>query len=221
MTRTHRLLELLQLLRHQTTPIIGEVLANQLNISLRTLYRDISELKNQGADIRGEAGIGYILQHDLVLAPLNFTASELEALTLGVQWVQKLNDSDLAQSAKTAFKKIKVVTASTDTTLRVGPISYPQFKVNLQHIRQAIRFKNEIFIEYLSLKNEYSSRVLCPITIGYFENNAVLVGWCTTKHDFRHFRIDRIEQLHVLKTTFHDPKSELLKQWQTTVKKCQ
>lgn len=219
MARTIRLLELLQLLRQQHAPVTGQYLALELGISLRTLYRDIAELQNQGADIIGESGIGYVLKQDLVLAPLKFTVNELEAIMLGVQWIQKLNDPALAQSAQTALHKIKAITNTKDTTLRVGPITYPCYKINLEQIRQAIRNKKEIFIEYLSLKSEMSSRTICPITIGYFENNAVLVGWCMQKEDFRHFRLDRIEKMIVLESTFHDPQSQLIQLWHTTVKK--
>ncbi|WP_269913325.1 helix-turn-helix transcriptional regulator [Acinetobacter sp. HY1485] len=215
MSRTQRLL------RKQTTAITGQTLATALGISLRTLYRDIAELQSQGADILGEAGTGYVLRQDLVLAPLKFTANELEAVMLGIQWVQKLNDPDLTKSAQNALHKIKAVTNTPTTSLRVGPIMYAQHNVDLHSIRQAIRHKKEILIEYLSLKNENSTRMICPITIGYFEKNAVLVGWCIQKQDFRHFRLDRIAHLTVLNSQFHDPKSELLKQWQTTVRNCQ
>ena len=221
MSRTQRLLELLQLLRKQTTAVTGQMLATELGISLRTLYRDIAELQNQGADILGEAGTGYVLRQDMILAPLKFTANELEAVMLGIQWVQKLNDPDLAKSAQHALDKIKAVTNAQTTSLRVGPILYAQHNVDLHSIRQAIRQKHEILIKYLSLKDEQSERIICPITIGYFEKNAVLVGWCTQKQDFRHFRLDRIAHLTVLNSQFHDPKSELLKQWQTTVRSCQ
>nr|WP_198022293.1 HTH domain-containing protein [Candidatus Paracaedibacter acanthamoebae] len=97
MARTHRLLDLLQLLRQHKRPVKGSLLASQLGISLRTLYRYIRTLQEQGAPIKGESGIGYILQPGYMLPPLMFSEEEVEALVLGMHWVSKRGDTPLVR----------------------------------------------------------------------------------------------------------------------------
>lgn len=109
MTRSERLLHLLDLLRNRRQAITAENLAEKLSISLRTVYRDLDALRNQGADIRGEAGIGYILYQDFLLPPLMFSEDEIESLVLGIRWVARNGDPDLAEKAQSALTKINAV----------------------------------------------------------------------------------------------------------------
>src|SRR3990167_3945965 len=106
MNRTERLLNLLQILRSYRYPVNGQRLAERLNISIRTLYRDIATLQAQGAEIEGEVGIGYVLKPTFFLPPLMFTQTEMESLLLGTRWVIQFGDEALSKSATEALNKI-------------------------------------------------------------------------------------------------------------------
>src|ERR1700754_4300218 len=109
MSRAQRLLDLLQILRSHRYPVSGALLAGQLDISLRTLYRDIALLQQQGAHIEGEAGVGYVLRPGFLLPPLMFSEEEIQALVLGSRWVADRADSQLGQAARNALAKIAAV----------------------------------------------------------------------------------------------------------------
>ena len=110
MTKSTRLLKLLHLLRHRKHPATAAALAAELGISLRTLYRDINTLRAQGADIRGEAGIGYQLHRDhSQLPPLMFSQDELEAIIIGIRWATAHNEAAIRQAAKNAITKLRTV----------------------------------------------------------------------------------------------------------------
>src|SRR5579863_3556013 len=109
MSRAERLLSLLQALRRRRRPVAAAALAEELGVSQRTLYRDIAALRAQGADVAGEAGVGYQLRPGFTLPPLMFTAEELDALSLGALWVARNGDSALASAANNAMSKISAV----------------------------------------------------------------------------------------------------------------
>lgn len=153
MTRTERLLTLLQVLRSYRYPVSGQRLAERLNISLRTLYRDIATLQSQGAEIVGEAGVGYILKSSFFLPPLMFSQAEIEALLLGTQWVSQYGDAPLAKAAAEALSKvtavlpIKIKNGMNSFALRVGPpMQEILAKEDLTILRDAIRNQKKIYL---------------------------------------------------------------------------
>src|ERR1700722_9545828 len=109
LSRSERLLALLQALRRRRRPVSGRVLADELGVSLRTLYRDIASLQGQGAEIQGEAGLGYVLKAGFSIPPLMLSAEEIEALVLGARWVEARTDEKLATAARDAIAKISAV----------------------------------------------------------------------------------------------------------------
>ena len=109
MSRAERLLELMQALRRRRAPVAGAALADELGVSLRTLYRDIASLQAQGAAIEGEAGFGFVLKPGFTLPPLMFSLEEVEALALGARWVEGRADAGLAKAARDALAKIGAV----------------------------------------------------------------------------------------------------------------
>lgn len=113
MSRAQRLLDLIQLLRGLRRAVAGAVLADELDVSLRTLYRDIEKLRAQGAPIEGEAGIGYVLRPGFMLSPLMFSEGELEALVLGSRWVSERADGPLGKAARNVLAKIGAVLPAT------------------------------------------------------------------------------------------------------------
>ena len=110
MSRSHRLLDLMQLLRRRRNVVTAGALAEELGVSSRTIYRDIATLASLGLPIRGEAGIGFLLGSGSFLPPLHFTEDELDALLLGLLWVERCADRRLQVAALDALAKIHEVT---------------------------------------------------------------------------------------------------------------
>ncbi len=223
MARAERLLSLLQVLRRHKRPVSGARLAQELGISIRTLYRDMASLQAQGADIEGEPGVGYVLRPSFMLPPLMFSQAELEALILGFRWVEKFADEPLTKAAGDAMAKISAVLPDNlrdsleSTALRVGPrVIQDAELVDLGIARTAIRLQRKLRITYIDGAGQESERVIWPFSLGYFQHFRILVGWCELKGDFRHFRTDRIRGLVSLEESYPRHRADLFKQWRAT-----
>lgn len=221
MKRSNRLITLLQLLRAYRYPVSAQTLAEQLDISVRTLYRDIELLREQGANIQGEAGLGYVLLEDLALPPLQLNHAEIEALVLGLRWVCRHSDTHLVQSAKSLFHKIQHVLPSEmqdalqNSPMLVGSEYRPQQGEHqfIQLIRQAIQSQSVLEMQYLDLKEQLSQRRIYPLALAYFNQLRLLLTWCEERQDFRNFRIDRIQQLELTQQHYQPDRAFLLQQW--------
>ena len=220
MSRAQRLLDLIQILRRHRRPAQGAALAQELGISLRTHYRDIAALQAQGADIIGEAGIGFVLRPGFTLPPLMFSVEEIEALALGAHWVRSRTHTRLGGSARNALAKIAAVLPPEladlldASTLMVGP-GDPMVagEVQLPIIRQAIRAERKLLIAYADRAGAQTRRIVWPVALAFFERARVLVAWCETRTAFRHFRTDRILALDASAERYPGRRPVLLKQW--------
>src|SRR6185503_6178710 len=149
MSRSERLLDLIQVLRRHRRPVSGQALADELGISLRTVYRDIQTLVGQGAAIDGEAGIGFVLRPGFVLPPLMFTDEEIEALVLGLRWVAQQSDEPFERAAMNTLAKIAAVLPGDlrDRISWIGllaaPASPADNPVDLGPLRAAIRSEHK------------------------------------------------------------------------------
>lgn len=220
MSRAQRLLDLIQILRGHRFPVTGSHLAAELGISLRTLYRDIGTLQEQGASIEGEPGLGYVLRPGFMLPPLMFSEDEIEALVLGSRWVADRGDARLGAAARNALVKIASVLpddlrdALDASALLVGPgTDINTETLELPQIRQAIRTERKLEIHYRDLKGADSFRRIWPFALGYFDHVRVLVAWCELRQGFRHFRTDRIAALEVMDQRYPRRRQALLKEW--------
>ncbi|HDR9582239.1 TPA: YafY family transcriptional regulator [Burkholderia stabilis] len=221
MTRAERLLSLLQLLRRHRHPVSGRVLAEELGISLRTVYRDMALLQAQGADIEGEPGVGYVLRAGFMLPPLMFSQAELEALMLGFRWVGKFADVQLTTAASDALAKISAVLPvdlrreMECTTLLVGPRTVEDWEIiDMGAVRAAIRTESKIRIRYAGEgRKAIGERIVWPFALGYFNDARILAAWCERRNDFRHFRTDRIVELERLDVRYPRRRAVLLKAW--------
>jgi len=223
MSRAARLLDLLQLLRNRTQPVSGLDLAAELGISIRTLYRDIATLQAQGADIRGEPGLGYVLNPGFTLPPLMFTTEEIEAIVLGSRWVAAGHaDQRLSQSASQALSKIIAVLPpelrerAEATNLLVARNGDTEGAIDPSEIRSAIRNEQKLAITYLALDGSDSRRVIWPFLIGFFNRVRVVAGWCELRQDYRNFRLDRITGLQALEGRYPRRRAVMLKEWRTS-----
>lgn len=223
MTRTQRLLSLLQILRTHRHPVAGQRLAEEMSVSLRTVYRDIATLQAQGADIRGEAGIGYTLRPGFVLPPLMFNEQELDALMLGMRWVARQPDTSLAQAALGVLSKAEAVLPSA---VADGLFKTPLFAASAHSrgaygfdarcLRDAIRLEKKVRLAYVSKTAVETERTVWPLGIGYFEDMEILAAWCETRGDFRHFLLDRIRSLTRLDADFKNQGGWLLAKWRSS-----
>ena len=223
MSRAERLLQLAQVLRRQRLPVSGAVLAAELGISLRTLYRDIASLQAQGAGIEGEAGIGYILRPGFLLPPLMFTEDEVAALVLGSRWVSDRADEPLQRAAQSALAKIAaVLPPDLRRDLEVSPLlvgpgeAIAAGETGLQVIRQAIRKERKLVINYVDLKQAATQRTIWPIALAFFDRARVVVAWCESRQAFRHFRADRIAALTLTNERYPRRRAVLLHEWRKT-----
>ena len=218
MSRTERLLELLQVLRRHRAPVSGSTLAADLNISLRTLYRDIATLNGQGADIAGEPGVGYVLRPGFMLPPLMFSEEEIEALVLGSRWVALQPDHSLARAARSGLAKIAAVLPPDlagnleASALLVGSTPTAGER-ELGTIREAIRRERKLRIRYVAADDRASRRTIWPFALGFFETTRVIAAWCESRKDFRHFRVDRIRALDLIEERYPQRRAVLLKEW--------
>jgi predicted DNA-binding transcriptional regulator YafY len=220
MSRAHRLLDLIQVLRQHRRPVAGAVLAEGLGVSLRTVYRDIESLRAQGADIAGEAGLGYVLRPGFLLPPLMFSEEEIEALVLGSRWVSERADGMLGVAARNVLAKIGAVLPDdlkaniAASGLLIGPgepIAAPDG--DLVAIRQAIRSEHKLLIGYADEHDTPTDRVIWPIALAFYDRVRVLVAWCELRGGYRHFRIDRIRTIRSDAARYPDRRARLLKAW--------
>lgn len=218
--RAPRLLDLIQLLRRHRQPVTGAALAEELGVSLRTLYRDIATLQAQGARIDGEPGVGYMLRPGFMLPPLMFSEDEIAALVLGSRWVADRADTPLGAAARNALAKIAAVLPPDlrddldASTLIIGPGPViAAGDMELATIRQAIRAERKLAIAYRDGHAADTERTIWPFALAFFDRVRVVVAWCELRQSFRHFRTDRIARLTLTDTRYPRRRQVLLKAW--------
>lgn len=220
MARSERLLNLLQLLRRHRRPVSGRVLAQELGVSLRTLYRDVASLQAMGAEIEGEAGLGYVLKPGFHLPPLMFRPDELQALALGARWVADRADADLSDAARNALSRISAVLppdlkADLDASaLLLGPArGFVPDAVDTALLRQSIRSGRKLRLSYRDASDAASERVIWPFALAFFEGVRLLLGWCELRDGFRNFRTDRIVSAELMSERSPRRPPILLEEW--------
>lgn len=220
MSRAERLLELMQSLRLRRRPVAGQTLAEELKVSLRTLYRDIEALKAQGARIEGEAGFGYVLRPGFTLPPLMFSLEEVEALALGARWVEGRADHGLTRAARGALAKIAAVlpperaeALDWPTMLAAASRAGESEAASLPVIREALMAGRKLQLAYIDKDGRSSARVVWPVALGFFDHARMLAAWCETRAAFRHFRLDRLEKAEMLDARPPKARRTLLIDW--------
>lgn len=209
MRRADRLFQLLTLLRNRRTAITAAHLAEVLEVSERTVYRDVQSLMLTGVPIEGEAGVGYRLNRHFDLPPLMFSSDEIEALLLGTKMVQAWSDKQLAASASQAMQKILAVLPQNLRHLDEQlAFLVPDCHVDKElvafseEIRLATRSQLSLNIQYRRADGEYSSRVIQPLGLVYWGKVWTLVAWCEMRNEYRAFRLDRIQALQTTEQLF-------------------
>lgn len=220
MSRAERLLALIQCLRRHRQPVSGQNLANELGISLRTLYRDIASLQAQGASIDGEPGVGYVLRPGFMLPPLMFSEEELEALLLGSRWVAERADARLGAAARNAIARIGAVlpvdlrdALDSESLFIAGAPVIAAGDAELATIRQLIRSEHKMQMAYRDESERATTRTVWPFALAFFESVRMVVAWCELRQAFRHFRTDRIVTLTPIAQRYPKRRAALMKAW--------
>jgi predicted DNA-binding transcriptional regulator YafY len=210
MRRADRLFEIVHYLRGRRLTTAAQ-LSVWLEVSERTIYRDIADLLASGVPIDGEAGVGYRLLPHFELPPLMFTHNEVEALVAGARLIGSWGGSSLAAGARLALAKISaVLPADKRMTLEASPIHAPQFFVDTQAsqhldtLRMAINEQRVAALVYEDVDAKQSQRRIHPLGIFYWGNRWTVGAWCELRNDFRSFRLDRINQLQLSDDRFAD-----------------
>ncbi len=214
MRRADRLFQIIQLLRLSRVMTASQ-LATELEVSERTIYRDVRDLVLSGVPIDGEAGVGYMLRgYDL--PPLMFTRDEVEALVLGTRIVQSWADPELARAAKQALAKVEaVLPAGKDHLVRDTPLIAPggprvEVSIDLSGLRGAVRDSRKVRFGYRDARGAETARTVRPLGMAFYGPVWLLVAWCELRKDFRTFRPDRMRELEILDEKFSaDPKRSL------------
>jgi predicted DNA-binding transcriptional regulator YafY len=221
MRRADRLFQIIQILRRTTRPVTAAALAVELEISKRTVYRDIADLMAQRVPIEGEAGVGYLLASGYDMPPLMLTPDEIEAVMLGAQWVAGRSDKILSNAARDVVAKIAAVIPERLRPFVLEPsvgakptIGEPEESIDTSILRSAIRNGVKLRLRYRSEAGEETERTVWPVILGYAETNRLLVAWCELRQSFRHFRADRIIEAAMLEERNGLRQGELRRRWQ-------
>jgi len=210
MRRADRLFRIVQFLRAGRLQTARN-LAQKLQVSERTIYRDVQDLQLSGVPILGEAGVGYTLRRDYDLPPLMFDHREITALVLGSRMVAAWGDSELASAANDALRKIEaVLTPALRDRIDAVPLHVPTHGLRsqgaarevLEQLRGAIEGSQIVEVAYGDEKERITERRLRPMALLFWGNVWTLVAWCELRVDFRSFRIDRFKTLRTLEETF-------------------
>lgn len=220
--RTTRLFDILDELRSRRLPISAEALADKFDVSVRTIYRDMLTLQTMGAPVRGESGVGYQIEEGTFLPPLHFAPDELDAILIGMRMIQSRADSDLVDAASRALNKIGAAlpdchdhlfldspllvhsSVSDDYTFQSGTLS---------ELCEVIRDKIRIKIKYEDLKGCRTNRYVRPLGVTCFDSVWLFTAWCDSKHDFRNFRVDRVQSVSRTNEKFRDKRGEGFKDY--------
>lgn len=218
MTRSNRLMQLMQSLRRHAPPVTAQQLADDTGVSLRTLYRDIESLRGMGAIIDGTAGFGYVMIEDMAVPPMMFDDEEIEALVLGLRDVQAIADPDLAQAATNALAKLQARLPTRQahrlkhavlTVKRMGQQQVP--RIDVRALRRATWDEVAVDISYVDKDGSPSNRRVDPLGIVYFQDTHCLIAWCHLRQAVRAFRLDRMQHMTITDHSFRPKRIAMLR----------
>ena len=221
MRRAERLFQIIQILRRSTLPVTGAALAAELEVSTRTVYRDVADLMAQRVPITGEAGLGYLLAAEYDMPPLMLTPAELEAVVLGAQWVAGRGDPLLSPAARDVLAKIATAVPAQlrpfiaePSTSTAPPLGDTEEVVDIARLRDAVRKRRKLRLLYRAGNGERTERTVWPVVLGYSDTRRVLIAWCELRQGFRHFRTDRMQAAELLDQLIGEPRVSLIRRWE-------
>ena len=213
MAQTERLFDVIQILRSAKKPVLAAEIAEKLEVSVRTIYRDIAHLQARQVPIQGATGVGYVMRTGYDLPPLSFDEDEAEAIIVGLQMVARTGDQGLWKSAKSAARKLREV-APGIRHLVASSWGSKLNAIDALPIRRAIRSETKLGLSYTDAASKQTKRTVWPLAIIYYCDNEVLVAWCEMRSAVRHFRLDRIQICTELDERFCGQSSSILSKWE-------
>lgn len=218
MSKTTRFFEVIQLLRAAKGPVLARDLAGTLEVSLRTIYRDIASLQAMQIPILGAPGIGYVMRKGYDLPPINFDVDEAEAVWVGLSMIARTGDPGLWRAASRASRKLHEAAPTTRKLVASswGVQAVPA--VDLSALRKSIRQETKLRISYVDADGRNTERVIWPLVMIYYVDNALVVGWCELRTSVRHFRLDRVTRCRFLNDSFQGQGDALIEDWEATQK---
>jgi predicted DNA-binding transcriptional regulator YafY len=220
MPRSDRLFDIIQALRSRKKPMTAAALAEELEVTPRTVYRDIATLQARRVPIEGAAGVGYVLRKGFDLPPLMFTIDEVEAIAVGARMLKRVKDPALQHAADSVLAKVSVVVPEglrphiADAHVYVSPgMAADAEGADLAEIRAAIRDSRKLFIGYADGQDRRTNRVIWPIAMAYYVDATLIGAWCELRADYRNFRIERILSSKVLRERFDQQGGRLFREW--------
>jgi predicted DNA-binding transcriptional regulator YafY len=223
MRKADRLFDIIQMLRGAKRPVTAAAIAAKLEVTPRTVYRDVAALQASGVPVEGAAGLGYVLRRGYDLPPLMFTADEIEAIVVGTRLVRRTGDPDLLHAAERVLAKVtEVLPEALRGSVEAAPLFVwdgrrrTQPSIDLASVRRAIHAGRKLHIDYIDEKSVRTSRTIWPVAIAYFVDATLIAAWCELRGDFRHFRADRIESASVLDETYPNERGALMTSWLAT-----
>lgn len=221
MARTDRLMRLMDVLRRLPAPVTAARLAEETDISLRQLYRDIATLRAGGALIDGAAGVGYTLTEDPALPPQSFSRLEIEALMLAVGGLERIGDDALTEAGKNALTRIIATLPDNQsrqamhTAMRVWYPADPRppVHIDMDLLRQACWDEFSLVMTYRDMQERRTEREIWPLGLSYGAETLMLLGHCRLRQDYRVFHVARIESLARGETSFRPRRAGLLREY--------
>ncbi|WP_454700416.1 helix-turn-helix transcriptional regulator [Agrobacterium burrii] len=199
MRKASRLFEIIQILRLARRPVTAQMIAEKLEVTARSVYRDIAALQTMRVPIEGERGVGYILRPGFSLPPLMFSIEETEAIVLALAMVGRSGDTELRQAARKASDKIAASlpeplskTLSANALHAWGSIAPAPAGIDLATVRRAVRDEERLDISYRDETGAETRRQIRPIAVIYYSETVNIVGWCELRRAIRNFRSDRV-----------------------------
>lgn len=220
MRRADRLFEIIQMLRTARGAMTAAEIGEALEVTPRTVYRDMAALQAMRVPIEGAAGVGYLLRAGYNLPPLNFSVEEMEAIVVGLGMVARTGDPSLIRAAATASGKIAVVTPRPEEAVEAAGLRVSNWgiatlaTIEPTVLRAAIREARKIQLRYRDQHGNTTLRTVLPIALTYYVEVAVLAAWCELRRDYRHFRADRILSCSTLEERFTKSAPRLRTVWE-------
>lgn len=200
MRKASRLFEIIQILRVARQPVTAQQIADTLEVTPRSVYRDIAALQAMRVPVEGERGVGYIMRPGFNLPPLMFSIEETEAIVLALALVSRTGDTELRHAAKRVSDKIASSVPeplsrilSTTALHAWGSIANAPDGVDLSMIRRAVRTEEKLDITYQDEAGSLTERRIRPIAVIYYSETANIVAWCELRQAIRNFRADRVK----------------------------
>ncbi|HYM73150.1 MAG TPA: YafY family protein [Stellaceae bacterium] len=218
--RADRLFDILRILRAATRPVTAAAIAAELEVTPRTVYRDVATLQARRVPIEGAAGIGYVLRRGFDLPPLMFTEDEAEAIAVGVRMLARTGDPGLQKAAESVLSKVTLVVPDPlRDYLNAAPVyvsksgaPVPARRDLPETIRHAVRDRRKMRIAYEDGEGRRTRRVIQPFAVAYYVEATLICAWCELRGGVRHFRTDRVTSAEVLDEPFTIP-ADVMNGW--------